>query len=154
MPQPHYDVLDHVESVMNYLADEETNPAYYLYEPKPNFTPPPPAAKKSTVKIYDIRSCEHHLTLDLNGFQASTARIDALIAGREIYGEGSVPTDHSLVANVLGFETKLFVKMFPKYPIIYFTRWGNMRKPFDLQMLRDNPVDKVSSAPKAFKATF
>ena len=69
MPQPHYDALNHVESVMNYLADEETNPAYYLYEPKPNFTPPPPAAKKSRVKIYDIRSCEHHLTLDLNGFQ-------------------------------------------------------------------------------------
>ena len=76
----------------------------------------------------------------LNGFQATTARIDTLIAGREIYGEGSVPTDHSLVANVLGFETKLFVKMFPKYPIIYFTRWGNLRKPFDLQKLRDNPV--------------
>ena len=76
----------------------------------------------------------------LNGFQATTARIDTLIAGREIYGEGSVPTDHSLVANVLGFETKLFVKMFPKYPIIYFTRWGNLRKPFDLQALRDNPV--------------
>ena len=76
----------------------------------------------------------------LNGFQATTARIDTLIAGREIYGEGSVPTDHSLVAGVLGFETKQFVKMFPKYPIIYFTRWGNLRKPFDLQALRDNPV--------------
>ncbi len=78
--------------------------------------------------------------MDLNGFQATTARIDTLIAGREIYGEGSVPTDHSLVAGVLGFETKQFVKMFPKYPIIYFTRWGNLRKPFDLQKLRDNPV--------------
>jgi len=41
---------------------------------------------------------------------------------------------------VLGFETKQFLKMFPKYPIIYFTRWGNLRKPFDLQKLRDNPV--------------
>ena len=78
--------------------------------------------------------------MDLNGFQATTARIDTLIAGREIYGEGSVPTDHSLVAGILGFETKQFVKMFPKYPIIYFTRWGNLRKPFDLQKLRDNPV--------------
>jgi len=78
--------------------------------------------------------------MDLNGFQATTKRIDTLIAGREIYGEGSIPTDHSLVANVMGLETKLFIKMFPKYPIIYFTRWGNLRKPFDLQKLRDNPV--------------
>ena len=78
--------------------------------------------------------------MDLNGFQATTKRIDTLIAGREIYGEGSVPTDHTLVAGVLGYETKQFVKMFPKYPIIYFTRWGNLRKPFDLQKLRDNPV--------------
>jgi len=78
--------------------------------------------------------------MSLNGFQATTIRIDTLIAGRKIYGEGSVPTDHTLVAGVLGFETKSFLKMFPKFPIIYFTRWGNLRKPFDLQMLRDNPV--------------
>jgi hypothetical protein len=78
--------------------------------------------------------------MDLNGFQATTKRIDTLIAGRELYGEGSVPTDHSLVAGFLGLETKEFLKMFPKYPIIYFTRWGNLRKPFDLQKLRDNPV--------------
>ena len=78
--------------------------------------------------------------MDLNGFQATTRRIDTLIAGREIYGEGSVPTDHNIVATVMGVTTKEFLKMFPKYPIIYFTRWGNMRKPFDLQMLRDNPV--------------
>ena len=76
----------------------------------------------------------------MNGFQATTGRIDNLVIGREIYGEGSVPTDHTLVAAALGFESKQFLKMFPKYPIIYFTRWGNMRKPFDLQMLRDNPV--------------
>ena len=76
----------------------------------------------------------------LNGFQATTKRIDTLIAGRELYGEGSVPTDHNLVATFLGLEVKPFLKMFPKYPIIYFTRWGNLRKPFDLQKLRDNPV--------------
>jgi len=78
--------------------------------------------------------------MDINGFQATTKRIDTLIAGREIYGEGSVPTDHNIVATVMGVTTKEFLKMFPKYPIIYFTRWGNMRKPFDLNMLRDNPV--------------
>lgn len=79
--------------------------------------------------------------MDLNGFQTTTRRIDTLIAGREIYGEGSVPIDHNIVATVLGETTKDFLKMFPKYPIIYFTRWGNMRKPFDLQSLRDNPVE-------------
>tara|TARA_Y100000590_G_scaffold18320_1_gene21833 strand:+ start:1088 stop:1534 length:447 start_codon:yes stop_codon:yes gene_type:complete len=78
--------------------------------------------------------------MDLNGFQATTARIDTLVEAREIYGEASVPTDHTLVATVMGVETKQFLKMFPKYPIIYFTRWGNLRKPFDLQKLRDNPV--------------
>ena len=78
--------------------------------------------------------------MDLNGFQATPARIDTLVEAREIYGEASVPTDHTLVATVMGVETKQFLKMFPKYPIIYFTRWGNLRKPFDLQKLRDNPV--------------
>ena len=78
--------------------------------------------------------------MDLNGFQATTGRIDTLVAAREIFGEGSIPTDHSLVAITMGLETKQFLKMFPKYPIIYFTRWGNLRKPFDLQKLRDNPV--------------
>ena len=90
----------------------------------------------------------------LNGFQATTGRIDTLIIGREIYGEGSVPTDHTIVANAVGLLVDQFLKMFPKYPIIYFTRWGNMRKPFDLQMLRDNPVDKASKGKTTFKATF
>ena len=90
----------------------------------------------------------------LNGFQATTGRIDTLIIGREIYGEGSVPTDHTIVAGAVGLLVDQFLKMFPKYPIIYFTRWGNMRKPFDLQMLRDNPVDKASKGISTFKATF
>ena len=78
--------------------------------------------------------------MSMNGFQATTGRIDNLVIGREIYGEGSVPVDHTIVAEALGLLTSQFLKMFPKYPIIYFTRWGNMRKPFDLQTLRDNPV--------------
>jgi hypothetical protein len=82
----------------------------------------------------------------MNGFQATTGRIDNLVIGREIYGEGSVPVDHTIVAATLGLLTSQFLKMFPKYPIIYFTRWGNMRKPFDLQMLRDNPVHKATTS--------
>ena len=49
--------------------------------------------------------------MDLNGFQATTARIDTLVEAREIYGEASVPTDHTLVATVMGVETKQFLKM-------------------------------------------
>lgn len=78
--------------------------------------------------------------MDLNGFQATIKRIDVLIEAREIYGKASVPTDHSVVAETMGYTTAEFLKMFPKYPIIYFTRWGGLRKPFKLQELRDNPV--------------
>ena len=78
--------------------------------------------------------------MSFNGFLATTHRIDTLIAGREIFGKRSVPTDHTLVAEELGHTTVEFLKMFPKYPIIYFTRWGNLRKPYDLQALIDNPV--------------
>ena len=80
--------------------------------------------------------------MDRNGFQATTARIDVLIEARIIFGERSVPTDHVIVATSLGVTAQEFIKMFPKYPIIYFTRWGNMRKPFDLDKLRENPVSK------------
>jgi hypothetical protein len=80
--------------------------------------------------------------MSLNGFQATTVRIDTLIEARDIFGEGSVPTDHTLVAKGMGHTTAEFLKMFPKYPIIYFTRWGNLRKPYDLKDLLDNPVKR------------
>ena len=78
--------------------------------------------------------------MDLNGFQATIKRIDMLLEARKIYGKASVPTDHALVAKTMGVTTAAFLKMFPKYPIIYFTRWGGLRKPFDLDELRANPV--------------
>ena len=78
--------------------------------------------------------------MSFNGFLATTHRIDTLTAGREIFAKRSVPTDHTLVAEELEHTTAEFLKMFPKYPIIYFTRWGNLRKPYDLQELIDNPV--------------
>ena len=80
--------------------------------------------------------------MSLNGFQATTRRIETLIEVREIFGKGSVPTDHTLVASGMGHTTAEFLKMFPKYPIIYFTRWGNLRKPYDLKDLLDNPVKR------------
>tara|TARA_B100000929_G_scaffold287482_1_gene274242 strand:- start:699 stop:1151 length:453 start_codon:yes stop_codon:yes gene_type:complete len=80
--------------------------------------------------------------MSLNGFQATTIRIETLIEAREIFGKGSVPTDHALVAKGMGHTTAEFLKMFPKYPIIYFTRWGNLRKPYDLKDLLDHPVKR------------
>lgn len=80
--------------------------------------------------------------MDRNGFQATIQRIDILIEARKIYEKSSVPTDHEQVAKVMGVTTQAFLKMFPKYPIIYFTRWGNLRKPFDLAKLRENPVSR------------
>lgn len=78
--------------------------------------------------------------MDLNGFRATTQRIDTLIEAREVYGKASVPTDHKAVAKTMEVSATQFLKMFPKYPIIYFTRWGGLRKPFDLDELRANPV--------------
>ena len=78
--------------------------------------------------------------MDLNGFQATTQRIDMLVEAREIYGQASVPVDHKLVAKTMGVTTSQFLKLFPKYPIIYFTRWGGLRKPFDLDEMRSKPV--------------
>ncbi len=48
--------------------------------------------------------------MSLNGFQATTGRIDTLIIGREIYGEGSVPTDHTIVADAVGLLIDQFFK--------------------------------------------
>jgi len=78
--------------------------------------------------------------MDLNGFQATIERLEALIEGRSFYLGGSLPTTHTAIAADLQYDAKAFLKMFPKFPVIYFTRWGNMRKPNNLQELRDNPV--------------
>jgi len=81
--------------------------------------------------------------MDLNGFQATIERIEALIEGREFYKGASLPTDYKDIASDLQFDANEFLKMFPKFPVIYFTRWGNMRKPNNLQELRENPVRKT-----------
>ncbi len=78
--------------------------------------------------------------MDINGFQATAERIDTLIEGRAFYDKATLPNTHQLIAKDLQLEESIFLKMFPKFPVIYFTRWGNMRKPSNLQELRDNPV--------------
>ena len=78
--------------------------------------------------------------MDLNGFVATTKRLETLLEGREIFGKASLSTDHKVIANAIGMSPADFLKLFPKYPVLYFTRWGNMRKPFNIQELLDNPV--------------
>lgn len=78
--------------------------------------------------------------MDLNGFTATVKRMDTLKEAREVFGKASVPTDYKVVAGLMNTTSAEFLKMFPKYPIIYFTRWGGLRKPFNLPELRANPV--------------
>jgi sulfur relay (sulfurtransferase) DsrC/TusE family protein len=78
--------------------------------------------------------------MDLNGFVATVARLEALVIGRELFGQGSLSPDHKIVAEKIGVTPSAFLKMFPKYPIVYYTRWGGMRKPFNLQTLLDTPI--------------
>lgn len=78
--------------------------------------------------------------MDLNGFVATTKRLELLQEGRNVFKKSSLSTDYRTVADQLSVNPSDFLKMFPKYPIVYFTRWGGMRKPFNLQELIDNPV--------------
>jgi hypothetical protein len=78
--------------------------------------------------------------MDVNGFVSTISRLNALVEGRGVYGKSSLPTDYKVVAEKVGIDAPTFLKMFPKYPIIYFTRWGNMRKPFNLEELINEPV--------------
>jgi sulfur relay (sulfurtransferase) DsrC/TusE family protein len=78
--------------------------------------------------------------MDLNGFQATTPRIELLIEGRAFYSSSSVPSNHKAICNEMRIDENAFLKLFPKFPVIYFTRWGNLRKPTNLQELRDNPI--------------
>jgi hypothetical protein len=80
--------------------------------------------------------------MDLNGFVATSVRLEALAEGRKIFGTASLSTNHVTVAGQLGISPGDFIKMFPKYPIVYFTRWGNMRKPYNLEELIQNPISR------------
>jgi sulfur relay (sulfurtransferase) DsrC/TusE family protein len=78
----------------------------------------------------------------LNGFQPTIDRINLIIEGRDYYGQATAPTLYTEIAIDLKVEPKEFLKMFPKFPVIYFTRWGNLRKPSNMKELRDNPIRK------------
>ena len=55
--------------------------------------------------------------MDLNGFQATIHRIDALVEARIIYGKASVPTDYKVVAEVIllnNFKLNKYLDLFKK----------------------------------------
>ncbi|MEQ8661674.1 MAG: CmcJ/NvfI family oxidoreductase [Gammaproteobacteria bacterium] len=57
-----------VQARLNYLAESEHAPAYYLYETAPGYTPPPPAVARHTVTVHDLRPALATATLAAHGF--------------------------------------------------------------------------------------
>jgi len=78
--------------------------------------------------------------ISMNDFVPNAERLETLLLAREIYKDSTVPSNHEVVAKTLEKTTKEFLKMFPKFPIVYFTRWGGMRKPRNLAELLANPI--------------
>lgn len=58
-----------VTSIMNYLGETSDRPAYYLYQPEPGYTPPPPPAVKHPTRFIDARETISSFSLDVNGFE-------------------------------------------------------------------------------------
>ena len=78
MPQIDDQGLHRVESMMNYIEYTGARPAYYLYEPEPGYTPPPPAAEKHPVSFINLREQMDIANLDDNGFTFVRAPLPAL----------------------------------------------------------------------------
>jgi hypothetical protein len=78
--------------------------------------------------------------ITVNNLIPTLERINALIEARAIFGSGSVPLNYKDIAELLNMKDAVFLKLFPKFPIIYLTRWGNLRKPTNLKELIANPV--------------
>lgn len=78
--------------------------------------------------------------MQLNGFVTTIERINALLEARALYESGSIPSDYKLTAVALAMDPPAFLKLFPKFPIVYLTRWGGLRKPRNLAELLDNPI--------------
>lgn len=78
--------------------------------------------------------------ITVNNLIPTLERINALIEARAIFGAGSVPLNYKDIAELLNMKDAVFLKLFPKFPIVYLTRWGNLRKPTNLKELIANPV--------------
>jgi len=70
--------LDGVPARLNYLAPEEREPAYYLYETAPGYTPPPPAVAHHEVMVRNLRPVLDQATLEANGFAFVRAALPPL----------------------------------------------------------------------------
>lgn len=75
-----------------------------------------------------------------NEFVPTIERIEILINARAIFQQSTLPAKYEDIAIMLKLSPKDLLKMFPKFPIIYLTRWGNLRKPRNLKYLFDNPI--------------
>jgi len=70
--------LDGVPARLNYLAPEEREPAYYLYETAPGYTPPPPAVARHEVMVRNLRPVLDQASLEANGFAFVRAALPPL----------------------------------------------------------------------------
>ena len=57
-----------IDTTVNYISPNETNPAYYLYETAPGYVPPPPKLDKTNVSIEDVRTRKERFNINVNGF--------------------------------------------------------------------------------------
>ncbi|MEA2679992.1 MAG: hypothetical protein QOK03_1714 [Candidatus Binataceae bacterium] len=62
------DRVDHVDGILNYLADRNERPVSYTYTPPPGVQPLTGNYVKHTMPIYDCRAIAHRITLDEQGF--------------------------------------------------------------------------------------
>lgn len=67
-----------VEAGINYLVDTGERPAYWLYETKPGYIPPPPEVKKHQVRLHDIRPRMADCALDVEGFSCLEQPLPAI----------------------------------------------------------------------------
>jgi sulfur relay (sulfurtransferase) DsrC/TusE family protein len=75
-----------------------------------------------------------------NNMVPTIERLNALVEARAVFGQQTINTDYRIVAKRMNIKHKEFLKLFPKFPIVHLTRWGNLRKPTNLAELIANPV--------------
>ncbi|MGE0485479.1 MAG: CmcJ/NvfI family oxidoreductase [Gammaproteobacteria bacterium] len=112
-----------VEATFNYLADDETAPAYYLYETAPGHTPPPPGVRKVTCEVVDLRPTVTEFSLDRHGFAFAEQPLPALdylddAVVRECYYPCCVDLVRAMTgaAHVLAFDHNVRDKALSREP--------------------------------------
>jgi hypothetical protein len=95
--------LHHVETVLNYLADQTEKPVAYMYTPPPGIPERTGRYTKHTVPIHDGRAVLQQITLDQQGFLLTSHETKV----RDFYDEQEVravyyPEVERLVKDVTG----------------------------------------------------